>query len=110
MRFMSLWILAPVSALLLAATPTPLPAGDVSAPTITRLMLRDYEIVISSGVDGATRYDVYSQMGESLGSDLTEMQLQAAYPTIYNQLQPAVAGEATGPTMMMRWNGPMNMQ
>ena len=38
---------------------------------ITRLVLRDYEIAISSGASGAARYDVYSQAGEILVTDLT---------------------------------------
>ncbi|MEM6596695.1 MAG: hypothetical protein AAF810_16865 [Cyanobacteria bacterium P01_D01_bin.36] len=69
---------------------------------ITRLVLRDYAIAISSGPNNIIRYDIYSQTGEILDAQLTSAQLQASYPAIYDSLQPAVAGaDSDFPVMMM---------
>ena len=96
-----------LSSLLLSATvglrsdAAPETAGDESAETITRLVLRDYEVVVSSGRDGV-RYNVYSQAGNILDADLTSVQLQASYPDVYDSLRPAVAREgSTGPMMLL---------
>ncbi|MEO1621771.1 MAG: hypothetical protein AAFU53_12165, partial [Cyanobacteria bacterium J06632_3] len=66
--------------------------------------LRDYEVVISAGANGLTQYDVYSASGEVLNVGLTSEQLQAAYPTVYDSLRPAVAeGESGLGPMMLLW-------
>ncbi|MGC1306891.1 MAG: hypothetical protein WA885_06655 [Phormidesmis sp.] len=62
-------LLAPFAGLLLATTPAP----DSNSPqqaTITRLVLRDYQVTISSGENGVARYDVYAQDGQPLETNL----------------------------------------
>ena len=99
----SRWLLMPFATLLLAAVPAP-EATSPSSAHITSLMLRDYEVVISAGANGLTQYDVYSASGEVLNVGLTSEQLQAAYPTVYDSLRPAVAeGESGLGPMMLLW-------
>lgn len=104
-RYIALFLLAPFYGLLLAATPEPVSPTDITSTAITRLLLRDYEILISTSADGLSRYSIYSQSGQILATDLTDTQLQAHYPGLYDQLQPAIAGESEGPLMMM-WAEP----
>ena len=99
----SRWLLMPFASLLLVAVPAPEATSSSSAP-ITRLILRDYEVVISSGANGLTQYDVYSASGEAMNVGLTSAQLQAAYPAVYDSLRPAVAAGDSGlGPMMLLW-------
>ena len=84
-------LLLPFLSLLIGATP----ADNLSnreQPVLTQLVLRDYTITISSGVDGSKQYDVSTQNGQMLDTSLDTVQLQAKYPELYESLQPAVAG------------------
>jgi len=106
--FYSALLLLPLSSLLLAATPiedlaTETTLEETSAPTtvITRLVLRDYQITISSGADGATQYGIYAHSGEPIDTELNLEQLQANYPEIYNSLRPAVARDSQDADQMI---------
>lgn len=68
--------------------------------TITRLVLRNYEIEISQSVNGETLYDVSSLNGQARDLDLSEGQMQAKYPEVYDHLRPAVADESSSMLMM----------
>lgn len=92
-------LLVPFAGLLLAGKPTP--DHTAGGATITRLVLRDYEISIAQGENGAARYDVYANSGQALDTNLDTTQLQAKYPNVYDRLQPAVAGGEADSTMMM---------
>ncbi|MDY6938111.1 MAG: hypothetical protein SWY16_10635 [Cyanobacteriota bacterium] len=61
--------------------------------TITRLILRDYEISISHSANGEIGYDINSRDGDVLGVNLNQEQLQAQYPHIYDTLRPAIAND-----------------
>ena len=82
MRFIySALLILPLSSLLLAATPIEDLATETaleetsleetSAPTtiITRLALRDYQITISAGADGATQYGIYAHSGQPIDTN-----------------------------------------
>lgn len=69
--------------------------------TITRLVLRNYEIEISKSANGETLYDVSSLDGQEVDTDLNEGQMQARYPEIYDHLRPAIADDAQSPDLML---------
>lgn len=87
-------LLIPFSSLLLAGTPASNLSSAQEQKTITRLVLRDYEITISQGVDGVTQYDVHGNDGQALDVALDVSQFQAKYPNVYDSLQPAIARDA----------------
>jgi hypothetical protein len=63
-------------------------AGQPS--TITRLLLRDRVITITSA-QSELRYSVETSDGQVLAHDLTEAQLEARHPDLYQQIRPAIA-------------------
>lgn len=83
-------LLTPLAGLLLAATPAPDNHASQQT-TITRLVLRDYQVTISAGDNGRDRYDIYTQNGHPLDTNLDASALQANYPALYDSLRPAVA-------------------
>ena len=95
-------LLLSLSGWLLAATPA---TEDPATPqaNITQLVLRDYQIKISTGDHDSAQYDVYTASGEPLDTGLNLEQLQASYPDVYDSLRPAVANdtEASDQELMM---------
>lgn len=62
---------------------------------ITRLVMRDRVVAITSGSDGL-KYSVITKDGTVLSANLSEAQLAQKYPDVYEQVRPAVASpEAT---------------
>ncbi|KAM3110586.1 hypothetical protein ACKFKH_05280 [Phormidesmis sp. 146-20] len=60
------------------------------SPTISRLVLRDRIVVITS-VQKGLLYSVKTDRGEVLDANLSEAQLEAKHPELYQKLRPAVA-------------------
>lgn len=60
--------------------------------TITRLVLRDRVIVITSAPQGLL-YSVSTPDGAVLDANLSEAQLAAKYPDVYESVRPAVASD-----------------
>jgi exo-beta-1,3-glucanase (GH17 family) len=70
---------------------------------LTTLVLRDRVITINNGPKGLS-YTVKTQDGTVLDAQLSDAQLQAKYPEVYDNVRPAMAGsEKTGGTMI--WGG-----
>lgn len=64
---------------------------SVSEPvTISRLVMRDRIITISSDPTGVV-YSVSSKDGTVIDASLSEEQLIAKYPEVYDHLRPAIA-------------------
>lgn len=61
---------------------------------ITRLVMRDRVVAITSGSDGL-QYSVLTQDGTVLAANLSEAQLAQKHPDVYEQVRPAIAGQAT---------------
>jgi hypothetical protein len=59
--------------------------------TIARLVKRNHVITISQGNDGQVLYSIATTDNEPLASNLSDEQLQASYPEIYDSLRPAIA-------------------
>jgi hypothetical protein len=62
--------------------------------TITRLVMRERVVTITSGQNGP-RYSVFAKDGAVLAAALNEAQLAEQHPDVYEQVRPSVAGEAT---------------
>ncbi|NEQ27801.1 MAG: hypothetical protein F6K28_54155 [Microcoleus sp. SIO2G3] len=70
---------------------------------LTTLVMRDRVITINNSPKGLS-YTVKTQDGTVLDAQLSDAQLQAKYPEVYDNLRPAMAGsEKTGGTMI--WGG-----
>jgi hypothetical protein len=58
---------------------------------LTTLVLRDRVITINSGPNGLS-YTISNQDGTVLDAQLSDAQLQAKYPEVYDDVRPAMAG------------------
>ncbi len=61
-------------------------------PTITRLVMRDRTITVTSDSNGLL-YSVSTKDGTVLNANLREEQLQAKYPDVYENVRPAIASD-----------------
>ena len=61
---------------------------------ITRLVMRDQVVAITSGSDGL-QYSVFTQDGSVLAANISEDQFAQKHPDLYEQVRPAIAGLAT---------------
>lgn len=59
-------------------------------PVITQLVMRDRVITITSDSDGIL-YSISTKDGTVLEANLSEAQLQAKYPEVYDHVRPAIA-------------------
>lgn len=59
--------------------------------TITRLEMRDRVVLSASGTNGS-QYSVITKNGIVLDAKLSEEQLAAKHPDVYEQVRPAFAG------------------
>ncbi|WP_017316353.1 hypothetical protein [Mastigocladopsis repens] len=69
---------------------------------LTTLVMRDRVITINFGSNGLL-YTVSTQDGTVLDAQLSDAQLQAKYPEIYDDVRPAIAdsNKTDGPIIMM---------
>jgi hypothetical protein len=65
-------------------------ASQATGPLITRLVTRDLEIAISSGIRGPV-YTVTDRAGKTLVTGVSLERLRADHPAIYERLAPALA-------------------
>lgn len=63
-------------------------AGEPVA--ISRLVMRDRVVIITSGSDGL-QYTLLTQDGTVLAANLSEDQLAQKHPDVYEQFRPAIA-------------------
>jgi len=70
------------------------PARAESPVAITRLVMRERVVTITSGQNGLL-YSVFTKDGAVLAAALNEAQLAEQHPDLYEQVRPAVALEAT---------------
>lgn len=91
MRKVSIATLLVLALSVFFATATRASEQTSERPAITRLVLRDRTIVISSGSDGLV-YSVSTPDGTVVDANLSEEQLQAKYPDVYDNIRPAIAG------------------
>jgi hypothetical protein len=86
----------PVAALLILVVSVifTTPADAESPVAITRLVMRERVVAITSGQNGL-HYSVFAKDGAVLAAALSEAQLAQQHPDVYEQVRPAVALEAT---------------
>lgn len=79
---------------------------SISEPvTISRLVMRDRIITISSHPTGLV-YSVSTKDGTVIDASLSEAQLVAKYPDVYDQLRPAIANpDASKDVKVSPWAG-----
>ena len=70
---------------------------------ITRLVMRDRVVTITSGSDGL-QYSVMMEDGTVLDANLSEAQLAQKHPEVYEQVRPAIASPETN-TSVIPWAG-----
>ncbi|NJM72481.1 MAG: hypothetical protein HC862_21240 [Scytonema sp. RU_4_4] len=71
--------------------------------SLTTLVMRDRVITIKNSPNGLS-YTVSTQDGTVLDTQLSDAQLQAKYPEVYDTVRPAIANsEKTGGSMI--WGG-----
>lgn len=70
---------------------------------ITRLVMRDRVVAITSGPDGL-QYSVTMKDGTVLDANLSEAQLAQKHPVVYEQVRPAVASREATPGVI-QWAG-----
>jgi len=63
---------------------------SVAGTTITKLSLRDYNVAIATTSSGLT-YTIEDKNGKLVAKELSEKQLQAAHPQVYEAIKPAIA-------------------
>ncbi len=72
--------------------PTATYSNDDERLAITHLVMRDRVITINSTSNGLL-YSVSTKDGAVLDANLSESQLQAKYPDVYDNVRPAIASE-----------------
>ena len=88
-----------VSSFLSVAIAT-LSIGTVKAeefPIITRLIVREGTVLVSQDTNGELKYSLVARNGEPIETNISEAQLAAKYPGIYNRFYPAVADREESP-------------
>lgn len=70
---------------------------------ITRLVMRDRVVAMSSG-KGGLQYSVIMKDGTVLDANLNEAQLAEKHPVVYEQVRPAIANREATPGVI-QWAG-----
>lgn len=66
-------------------------------PVITRLVVREGTIIVTQNAFGKLKYSLIDHQGKEIETNISETQLEAKYPDIYNRFRPAVADTETSP-------------
>lgn len=88
------------------------PIAIAEPVTIARLVKRNHVITISQGNDGQMLYAIATTDNEPIAANLSDEQLQARFPEIYDSLRPAIATPSDVspglPPLLMRLEKPLN--
>lgn len=66
-------------------------------PVITRLIIREGTIIVTQDFEGKLKYSLIDPQGNEIETNISEVQLEAKYPDVYNRFRPAVADLETSP-------------
>ena len=96
------WLAHLILAFAMVSWPFPGPSlADGDGVPIVKLALRDHLVTISSAAQGL-RYSVLTPSGELLSENLTEQELLAAHPQIFERIR---SGYADGGSGSFIWAG-----
>jgi len=66
--------------------------ADEGGPAIVHLAMRDHLVTISASPDGP-RYSIRDRSGNLLSADISDEELLASYPQLYQRINSGVAGD-----------------
>ena len=93
-------IMRPILTSCLSMAIASLPINVVNAnelPIISRLIVREGTVVIRQDANGELKYSLIDRAGNPTETNISETQLAAKYPDLYDRFHPAVADTDESP-------------